>query len=94
MTIALYYTALWYGIQNYEPSVKVYDEYDDFIDPGADISSLITMANQGKLSDETLWSELKRRNLLSKEFDAEKEKASILAETPEDPALTTVKGRF
>jgi len=94
LTLALYYTALWYGLTDYEPSAKVYDEYDDFLDPGADISSLITMANQGKLSMETLWSELKRRNLLSKEFNAEKEKLALLAETPEDPVETTVKGRF
>jgi hypothetical protein len=91
LTLALYYTALWFGITDYEPSVKVYDEYDDFIDPSADITTLTTMANQGKLSMETLWTELQRRGLLSKEFDAEKEKKAILDETPDDPAIKTGK---
>lgn len=81
LTLSLYYTALWMKL-GIEPSVKVYDEYDDILEPGQDAQLLLTASGQGKLSTKTLWSEWQRRKILSSEFDPEKEKENILADVP------------
>lgn len=89
LTLALDYTCRWMNIA-VEPSVKVYDEYDDLLEPGADAQMLLSAASQGKLSTATLWNEWQRRKILSSEFDPEKEKEAILAEVPNEP--TTPNG--
>lgn len=80
---ALVITAQWLGVQ-YDPQVNVYTEFDNFMDSDADKNTLIEMRKNGDLSRETLFFEMKRRSVLSPEFDAEDEMERILEETPGD----------
>lgn len=83
---ALVLTCKWFGIsdETYSPEVKVYDDYDDFVDNGTDVQGLNAMRAAGDLSQITLWSEMKRRRILSAEFDAEEETKRLLDEVPDD----------
>lgn len=83
---ALVITAMWYSIsrEQYDPEVNVYTEFDNFLDGGADLTELGNARKNGDLSQETYLSELKRRKVLSPEFDFEAEQKRILKETPGD----------
>lgn len=80
---ALVITAEWMRVQ-YDPQVNVYTEFDNFMDSDADKNVLIEMRKNGDLSRETLYFEMKRRSVLSPEFDCEDEMERILEETPGD----------
>lgn len=84
---ALVITCKWLSIatETYDPEVKVYDDYDSFDGEGKDVEALNQMRTNGDLSQDTLWSEMKRRRILSAEFDIEKEKERLLDEIPADP---------
>jgi len=71
-------TAQWYGIE-YEPVVNVFNEFDNFID-GKDYEVLQKMREAGDISYETYCDELKRRGLLSPEFNTEDEIKRILSD--------------
>lgn len=80
---ALRLTALWLNLGDYEPSVMVYDEYDNFIgDNTVDVAQLQAMRVNKDISRETLWQEMKRRNVLSQEFNEEAEAEALLKEMP------------
>lgn len=78
---ALVITALWMSV-TYDPEVNVFTEFDNVSDTNADIDNLLTARDKGDLSQETLWSEMKRRKVLSPEFDADDERDRILQEIP------------
>lgn len=84
---ALRLTCLWLGIKGYEPEVNVYNEFDDFGDAGNDLTALASARTGRDLSQETYWAELKRRKVLSPEFDPEEERERLLNEVPGDPDL-------
>ena len=67
-----------------QPEVEIEDEFDVDVAGEADAQTLLTMREKGDLSQATLWSEMKRRGILSPEFDAERELDQILAEMPGD----------
>lgn len=68
-------------------SVEMRGNFDiDFI-PEIAVPQLIAMANAGKLSDETLFSEMQRRNIISAEHTWQDEQARIAAQGPELGAL-------
>ena len=69
-------TGMWMGIQ-YDPSITVFTEFDDFID-GKNLEDLLSMYTAGVISMETLWYEYKRRGVLSTEFDAAAERLKLL----------------
>ncbi len=48
--------------------------------------SLLKMREARDLSQRTLWSEMRRRNVLSPEFDPDAEEQAILDEIPGDPS--------
>lgn len=81
---ALVLTCMWLGIKDseYSPEVNVYTEFDDFADGNADLTELGAARTRRDLSQETYWAELKRRKVLSPEFDAEKEQTRLLEELP------------
>ena len=83
---ALWITAMYYKL-DYEAQVNVYNEFDNFIDGGEDLNALSSARQNGDLSRETYWSELKRRKVLSPEFDAEDEEERLLNEIPGDPDI-------
>lgn len=76
-------TAKWFGVK-YDPQVDVYTEFDEFTDTNKDLSELGSARKNGDLSQETYWSELKRRKVLSDEFDPDEERKRLLNEVPSD----------
>ena len=77
-------TCMYMGITDYEPEINVYTEFDEFMDGNSDVEALGKARENGDLSQETYWSELKRRKVLSPEFDAEDERKRLLEEVPAD----------
>lgn len=81
---ALKMTCAWLNI-NFEPEVKIFDEYDDYAtDQAADLTALATMREKRDLSYNNYMREMKRRNVLRPDFDAEENQAELLEETPSD----------
>jgi hypothetical protein len=82
-------TALFMGIKTgeYDPTVSVYVDFDEFIE-GKDIEALAAARATKDISRETYHAELKRRRVLSDEFDHDDEKERLaqeaLDETPSD----------
>lgn len=83
-------TMLWVNISPdaYDPEVFVYTEFDDVLDDGKDLAALEAARAGGDLSQETYWSELKRRKVLSPEFDAKKERKALMDESNSDEGET------
>lgn len=86
---ALVLTCMWMGIgtADYEPEVNVYTEFDQFADTQQDLTAITAARAAGDISRETMWSEWKRRRVLSPEFDADAEKKRLLEEMPGDEEL-------
>lgn len=82
---ALKMTCKWQNI-DYEPEVNVYTGFDNVTDDGSDLEQLGTARARGDLSLETYWEELKRRKVLSPEFNAEREKQRMLDDIPVETA--------
>lgn len=80
---ALRITAQWMNVQ-YEPQVYVFNEFDNFTDDGKDLDTLNTARKNCDLSLDTYWNELKRRRVLSPEFNAELERQKLLEDVPSD----------
>ena len=82
---ALAVTNKWLNIADtdYDPTVRVFTEFDDFSD-GKDVEALTTARTNKDISRETYWEELRRRSILSPEFDAEVEEQRLLDELPGD----------
>jgi hypothetical protein len=72
-------TGMWLN-EPYDAEVEVYTDFDDFNDPATDIQALQTMRAAKDLSQETYWLEMKRRKVLSAEFDDEEEVRRLLDE--------------
>jgi hypothetical protein len=58
-------------------SVKVNTEFGITLRDAADVQALIQARLAGEISNETFWAELKRRNILSDDFDASKEQGIL-----------------
>lgn len=78
---AMLLTAKWLKI-NYDPIVNVFDEFDDYIDPAADVTALQQARTTRDISRKTYLQELQRRKVISQSFDPEADLAELLAETP------------
>jgi hypothetical protein len=79
---ALLMTAKWMNVQ-YDPIVHVFVDFDEYME-GEDIDALLTMSDKGKISDETLYEEMKRRTVLSSNFTTERERQRLLKQLPGD----------
>lgn len=80
---ALLITMKWMGI-DYQPEINVYTGFDNIMDDGSDIEELGKARERGDISVETYWDELKRRKILSPEFDVEEERKRLLDDIPAD----------
>lgn len=80
-------TAQYLNIGDFEPEVNVYNEFDNFTDGGADLTELGNARRAGDISRETYWYELKRRKVLSPEFEKDEETERLLNEIPGEPDL-------
>lgn len=78
---ALKITMLWMKI-TYDPEVNVYTGFDNVLDDGKDLDALDKARARGDISHETYLFELKRRKVLSPEFNFVDETAKILSEIP------------
>lgn len=67
-----------------EPEVNVYTGFDNVTDDGSDLDALDKARARGDISQETFLFELKRRKVLSPEFDYEAEKQRMLNDIPGD----------
>jgi hypothetical protein len=70
-------------------SLKVNTDYGITLRDAADVQALIQARIAGEISDETFWTELKRRNILSEDFDVNKEKSLLKQE--QDAAAAEAK---
>lgn len=83
---ALYLTARWLG-ETVGPDIDWnLDDLDLALDDAVAPATLNTARAAGDLSQETYWSELKRRSILSPDFDADEERQRLLDETPDPDA--------
>lgn len=80
---ALAITMKWMDI-DYQPEINVYTGFDNVLDDGSDIEELGKARERGDISVETYWDELKRRKILSPEFDVEEERKRLLDDIPAD----------
>lgn len=62
--------------------VEMRGNFDSDFAPEVSLPSLISMATAGKISDETLYSEMQRRGVISDELDWEKEKERLEEQGP------------
>jgi hypothetical protein len=88
---ALEITCLWLADDS-EPEVHVDTDFDVGLNDDKDRDTLVTMRAAGDISQETLWYEMKRRAVLSPEFDPKEEQARILKEIPGDMEIDPVTG--
>lgn len=80
---ALVITAMWMKI-DYDPQVNVYTGFDNVSNDSTDLDTIDAGRGRGDISLETYWQELKRRKVLSPEFDADSERTRLLEEVPSD----------
>ncbi len=78
-------TCLWLDIapEVYDPTVSVFTEFDAWTD-GKDVDALNSARERNDISRETYWFELRRRGILSPEFNSEDELKRLLDEVPGD----------
>lgn len=67
--------------------VQINGNFDSDFIPETTLPLLLNLATQGKISDETLFSELQRRNVVSSDIKWEEEKAKIAEQGPSLGAL-------
>ena len=82
---ALDYTAEMLGMET-GGTVEVYDEFAK-IAPQGTPDDLLKMRSTSNLTKETYWAELKRRHVLSVDFDAEKEASALAKDSATSPSL-------
>lgn len=89
---ALLIAGRWLNLQNPVAAVDVSDDFGLTIGQSADAERLITMRKNREITRDTLWSELKRRNVLSEDFDAVAEAAALEKEAKEAAAVAAEIG--
>lgn len=78
-------TCKWMNIaaETYDPNIWVFEDFDEFLD-GKDLAELNEIRASGNISRLTYWEELKRRRVLSSQFDPEQEEERLLEDVPSD----------
>lgn len=84
---ALVITAMWMKNETYDPEVNVYTGFDNVLDDGSDLEALATARENRDISQQTYLFELKRRKVLSPEFNYQDELKRILNEIPSDDGI-------
>lgn len=85
LDLCLYYTAKWLR-QEKGGHTKVNTDFGITLRDAADVQGLIQARIAGEISRQTFWAELKRRNILSEDFDETKELELVEKEEEEDAA--------
>ena len=78
---AFMFTSMWL---KEEPLVKVnvYTDFEISMQDDKSIDALLAMRAAGDLSDETLWEQMKRRDILPQDFEADEERDRLFGEVP------------
>ena len=86
-------TCLWMNIASttYDPNIWVFEDFDEFLD-GKDLAELNEIRASGNISRLTYWEELKRRRVLSSQFDPEQEERRLLEDVPSDNGDVITEG--
>ncbi len=85
---ALAFTCMWLKDPS-EPEVSIYTDFDVETDSIDGMRVVLDMNKEGLVSREATITEAKRRNILSPEYDEEKDLDLILADLPDDEAEIT-----
>lgn len=85
MENALRFTAMWLG-EELEAEFTIGTDLDLDLRDEKGPETLLKMRETGDLSQRTLWHEMRRRSILSPEFEPDAEEELILEEVPGDPA--------
>lgn len=76
-------TAKWLN-ETQQAEVQVDTDFDVGLNDDKDRDTLVAMRAAGDISQRTLWYEMKRRAVLSPDFEADDEEEALLNETPAD----------
>lgn len=82
---ALALTAKWMNLTE-EPEVRINTDFQVGVDDKS-ADQIVAMRESGDLSRYSFWNEMKRRNILSPDFDAEAEEELLKDELPSDDEL-------
>jgi hypothetical protein len=77
-------TAMWLNDKTFEAEIEIDTDFDVNLQNENAPDILIKMFEDGNLSQDTLWQEMQRRNILGSNFNSNKELEKILSETPAD----------
>jgi hypothetical protein len=81
-------TAAWLNAPDTAPEVRVFTDFEVGMDDDKGLDTLLESRKSGDLSRQTYWEELKRRGVLSPDFDADDEEGRLVDEAPDpDTAL-------
>lgn len=84
---AMKLTCLWLNLPttDFEPCIKLYDDFDDFTtDQASDHAALQYMRTNREISAQNFMKEMKRRNTVRPDLDEEENTRQLLEETPAD----------
>lgn len=90
---ALVYTCMWLNSAE-EPEVVIHTDFGIDSENDTAPATLTSMRASRDLSQRTYWSELQRRNILSAEFNAEKEEEALKFEAPDPMDLESQISAF
>ena len=78
---ALKYTAMWLGDVSSAPEVDIFQDFGVNLEGGGELDVLLQAQAQGVLSKKTVQMELKRRSVLSENFDPDDEEKLLAQDT-------------
>jgi len=84
-------TSMWLN-ERYEPTVTVFTDFSLEMGDDKGPTTLTEARKNGDLSRETYWAELKRRSILSGDFDAKAEEQRLIEEMPDPDDDEEIEG--
>lgn len=76
-------TAQWLGL-DVQPELRIFTDFPVEMEQDTTPATILQMRSNGDISRETMWAEMKRRQILSNEFDSDSEKLKMAEEIPGD----------
>jgi hypothetical protein len=86
-------TAAWLNLGSADaPEVRVFTDFEVGMDDDKGLDTLSLARKNGDISRETYWEELRRRNVLSADFEPDQEHDRLLQETPDPDTAGDIAG--
>lgn len=89
---ALLCTAEYMNLADYDPQLNIYTDFDDIVDNQNNVNALLKAHEQGVITDETLYEELKRYGVLSSDNMYVTEIQRFATQRPKDDTRDIVNG--